>query len=27
LFEQGVQRYRANGRLQALLAAYGVQSP
>lgn len=27
LFEQGVQRYRANGRLQALLAAYGVQGP
>lgn len=27
LFEQGLQRYRANGRLQALLAAYGVQAP
>ncbi|PTS83656.1 ABC transporter substrate-binding protein [Pseudomonas sp. HMWF032] len=27
LFEQGVQRYRANGRLQALLDAYGVQRP
>jgi polar amino acid transport system substrate-binding protein len=27
LFEQGVQRYRANGRLQALLDAYGVQGP
>ncbi|WP_282875359.1 hypothetical protein [Pseudomonas peli] len=27
LFEQGVQRYRANGRLQALLAAYGLQGP
>ena len=27
LFEQGLQRYRANGRLQALLAAYGVQTP
>jgi polar amino acid transport system substrate-binding protein len=27
LFEQGLQRYRANGRLQALLAAYGVENP
>lgn len=27
IFEQGLQRYRANGRLQALLAAYGVQTP
>lgn len=27
IFEQGLQRYRANGRLQALLAAYGVQIP
>lgn len=27
IFEQGLQRYRASGRLQALLAAYGVQTP
>lgn len=27
IFEQGLQRYRANGRLQALLAAYGVKTP
>ncbi|MFP6848836.1 MAG: transporter substrate-binding domain-containing protein [Pseudomonas sp.] len=27
LFEQGLQRYRANGRLQTLLTAYGVQKP
>lgn len=27
LFEQGLQRYRANGRLQELLQAYGVDAP
>lgn len=27
LFEQGLQRYKANGRLQALLDAYGVGQP
>lgn len=27
LFEQGLQRYRANGRLQALLDSYGVGRP
>jgi polar amino acid transport system substrate-binding protein len=27
LFEQGLRRYRANGRLQALLRSYGVESP
>lgn len=27
LFEQGLQRYRANGRLQQLLQAYGVDRP
>src|SRR3990167_8856612 len=27
LFDQGVQRYRANGRLQQLLQAYGVGTP
>lgn len=27
LFEQGLQRYRANGRLQELLRAYGVDTP
>jgi polar amino acid transport system substrate-binding protein len=27
LFEQGLQRYRANGRLQELLDAYGVSRP
>jgi polar amino acid transport system substrate-binding protein len=25
LFEEGLQRYRANGRLQQLLQGYGVQ--
>jgi polar amino acid transport system substrate-binding protein len=27
LFEEGLQRYRANGRLQQLLQVYGVQRP